>query len=191
MDLRQDLQNIGLNPKEISILSYLYSKGKTTAGSISKEIQIPKSSVLFILYKLEEKGIVKKFKQGKVYIFNPTDPLSIINLLDSQIKTFTDKKKQILPLIPKIRHLKDLKADNKLYYYDKQSSINELRKSLFEQYDNKDTKIIYDKNNVKIFKNDDYVFLLGDEIAVRFDDIKTLIKFNLVFKYINAYEIES
>ncbi|MBU0976528.1 MAG: helix-turn-helix domain-containing protein [Patescibacteria group bacterium] len=184
------LKQLGFKLRERQIIAYLYSKGNCKASKIALELCIPKSTILFVLYKLEKKGFVTKIKKAKSYIFTPADPTALINHFDNTIQEAEAKKEKILPLIPEIRRLKDHKADAKIAYYSTDSSIKELRQSLLEQVDNKDTKILYDKESVKIYANDQYLFLLSDDLAVRFENRGTLVKFINAFKYVNAYEIK-
>ncbi|MDD3647558.1 MAG: helix-turn-helix domain-containing protein [Candidatus Dojkabacteria bacterium] len=190
MDIDLLLKQVGLRKRESQMLSYLYSKGSAKASRISKELNLPKSTILFVLYKLEGQGFITKTKKGKSYFFSPKDPTSLIQYFDNIIQEAETKKEKVIPLIPEIRRLKDHKADSKVFYYHTESSIKELRQSLIDQVDNKDTKLIYDKENVRIYANEQYLFLVTDELAVRFEDRETLIKFVNAFKYINAYEIK-
>jgi sugar-specific transcriptional regulator TrmB len=170
-------QTIGLNIKESKILSYLYTREKSLASTISKELDIPKSTVLFILYNLEKKELVIKEKKGNSFIFKSKDPENLIRYLDKQTLDYKKKRESVLSKLPKLRRLKDLKADQKILIYDKESSIDRLKKSINEKLDNKDLRLVYSKNYNKIYSNEDFTFLITENFAARFNDLQILKKF--------------
>lgn len=190
MNLKLELKQLGFKKKEREILNYLYSKGKSKASQIANQLNQAKSTILYVLYKLEKKGFVEKKKKGKSYLFTSTDPTVFLRYFDERIRKEKRKKSRISSLIPDIRRLKDQKADAQISFYHTESSIGELRKSLYDQLDNKDISLIYDKDKVKIFSNEDYHFLITNDLAVRFEDRETLVKFVHAFKYINSHEIK-
>ena len=151
---------------------------------------MPKSTVLFVLYKLEGKKIVEKQKVGKTFIFQPTDPSNLLKLLDDKILKEKEKKNKLLPLIPSLRQLKDLKPDSKVFYYDKESSISDLLHSINERLDNKDIEEIYKKDGIKIYYNEDFTFVTSKNLAIRFEDLKTCKKFISTLKNIDEEEIK-
>jgi uncharacterized membrane protein len=55
-----------LNEREKKIVEYLHTKGRSRQAKISRECQIPKTSLSKILIKMEERGIVKREKDGNL-----------------------------------------------------------------------------------------------------------------------------
>lgn len=191
MKLTRILRKIGFTKKESEILEYLYEKGKSKASQISRELNIPKSTVLFVLYRLEDKEFISKRKEGRAYIFEPNDPANLLKHIEKRIRKEKRKRKNLLPLIPAIRRLKDLKPDNKVYFYEKASSIKDLKHSINERLDNKDIEKIYSDKDKRIYHNEDFTFLVTNDIAVRFEDIKTLKKFISACKNVDEKRIQS
>jgi sugar-specific transcriptional regulator TrmB len=185
MNIQELLKKSGFVGKESLILSYLYERGKSIASTISKELSIPKSTVLYVLYELERENLVTKNKSGKTYIFESTDPENLIKRIDERIKIQKERRKKILKNLAQIRRLKDLKSDEQIHYYDKESSIRELKHSINERLDNKDLQRIYAKNYKNIYANEDFTFLLTSELAIRFKDRNTLKKFILALSDID------
>lgn len=185
MNINSLLKEAGLKQKESRILSYLYEKGKSKASVIAAERGIPKSTVLFILYKLERQDLVSKIIKGKTYIFEAKDPEELLKKIDRKIQSLKLKRKKLSPKIPDLRRLKDLKASGKIYFFDEKSSIAELRHSINEKLDNKDMNLLYSKNYKRILANEDFVFFLSDDFGIRFESIKTLKNFILALKDID------
>jgi len=191
MDTLRLFKQIGFTKKKSEILEYLYKKGESIASRIAKELHLPKSTVLFVLYKLEEKELVEKQKVGKTFHFQATDPSNLLKLLDDKIKKEKEKKENLLPLIPSLRQLKDLKPDNKVFYYDKESSISDLLHSINERLDNKDIEEIYKKESIKIYYNEDFTFVISKNLAIRFKDIEICKKFISMLKNIDEEKIKA
>jgi len=191
MKLSNILRKIGFSKKESEILEYLYEKGKSKASQISRELNIPKSTALFVLYRLEDKNFIFKRKEGRAYIFEPNDPTNLLKHLETRIKREKMKRQKLLPLIPEIRRLKDLKPDNKIHFYEKSSSIKDLKHSISERLDNKDIEKIYSNKEKRVYHNEDFTFLITKDIAIRFDDIETLKKFISACKDIDEKRIKS
>ncbi|MBN2016448.1 winged helix DNA-binding protein [Candidatus Dojkabacteria bacterium] len=188
MYISELLSKIGFGDKDAQILTYLYERGKSVASTISKELNIPKSTVLYILYELEREGLVTKRKERKTYVFESTDPENIIKKIDEDIELQKERRKIILPNLSKLRRLKDLKSDMQIHYYDKEGSIKDLKRSIDERLDNKDIERIYSKNYKSIYTNEDFTFLVNEDFAIRFRDKDTLKKFISALKDIDETE---
>lgn len=55
-----------LNERERKIVEYLHERGRSRQAKISRECHIPKTSLSKILIKMEERGIVKREKDGRL-----------------------------------------------------------------------------------------------------------------------------
>ena len=55
-----------LNEREQKIIEYLHSKGRSRQAKISRSCEIPKTSLSKILIKMEERGIVKRERDGNI-----------------------------------------------------------------------------------------------------------------------------
>ena len=55
-----------LNEREKKIVEYIHTKGRSRQAKISRDCQIPKTSLSKILIKMEERGIVKREKDGNL-----------------------------------------------------------------------------------------------------------------------------
>jgi len=78
-----------------------------------------------------------------------------------------------------------------VYFYEKLSSIKDLKHSISERLENKDIKRIYSEKDTRIYHNEDFTFLVTNDIAIRFRDIKTLKKFISACKNIDEERIQS
>ena len=55
-----------LSERERKIVEYLYAKGRSRQAKISRDCKIPKTSLSKILMKMEERGIIKREKDGRL-----------------------------------------------------------------------------------------------------------------------------
>ncbi|KYK27722.1 MAG: winged helix-turn-helix transcriptional regulator [Theionarchaea archaeon] len=55
-----------LSERERKIVEYLYAKGRSRQAKISRDCNIPKTSLSKILMKMEERGIIKREKDGRL-----------------------------------------------------------------------------------------------------------------------------
>jgi sugar-specific transcriptional regulator TrmB len=97
------LKNLGLSDKEIAIYLALLKLGTTNATSLSKEVNLKRTSVYPILEKLVEQGLAKEHIQGKKKSFEATKP--------DQLKRLFERK--ILSLDAIVPYLNSLVGSNK------------------------------------------------------------------------------
>ena len=82
--IKNVLQNIGLNEKEIEVYLSNLEVGSQPASVIARRVKIPRNTTRFILDKLVEKGIIEKTKRANTQLYSPGEPKNLINLLESQ-----------------------------------------------------------------------------------------------------------
>lgn len=82
--LKNALQNIGLNEKEITVYIAILELGTQPASTIARRIKIPRNTTRFLLDKLVEKGIIKKTTRANTQLYTPEEPKNLINLLERE-----------------------------------------------------------------------------------------------------------
>lgn len=82
--IKNVLQNIGLNEKEIEVYLTNLELGSQPASVIARRVKIPRNTTRFILDKLVDKGIIAKTKRANTQLYSPEEPKNLVNLLESQ-----------------------------------------------------------------------------------------------------------
>jgi len=103
--IKNVLQNIGLNEKEIEVYLTNLDLGSQPASVIARRVKIPRNTTRFILDKLVDKGLVERSKKANTQLYRPEEPKNLINLLESyrvNLNADIDKK---------VTELKDVMAE--------------------------------------------------------------------------------
>ncbi len=82
--IKNVLQNIGLNTKEINVYLIALELGTQPASVIARKISIPRNTTRFLLDKLVVKGLIKKTTKANTQLYTPEEPKNLINLLERQ-----------------------------------------------------------------------------------------------------------
>jgi len=84
-----DFKELGLTQNETKVYEVMLRLGKTTAGHICKESQVPYGRIYTVLASLEEKGLIKTIpEETKKYV--PSDPEKLREIIDARIKNLMD-----------------------------------------------------------------------------------------------------
>lgn len=82
--IKQVLENLGLNQKEIKIYLAALGLGIQPASVIATHVNIPRNTTRFVLDKLVKKGIIRKKKRAKTQLYFPEEPENLINLIEQE-----------------------------------------------------------------------------------------------------------
>ena len=82
--IKNVLQNIGLNQKEIKVYLMTLELGSQPASVIARRVEIPRNTTRFLLDKLVDKGLIKKTTRANTQLYTPEEPKNLINLLERQ-----------------------------------------------------------------------------------------------------------
>ena len=82
--IKNVLQNIGLNEKEIEVYLVTLELGTQPASTIARRIKIPRNTTRFLLDKLVDKGLIKKTTRANTQLYTPEEPKNLINLYERQ-----------------------------------------------------------------------------------------------------------
>jgi sugar-specific transcriptional regulator TrmB len=102
-----DFSELGLTQNEVKVYSCLVEHGKLGAGEISKFSQVSYSRIYDVLASLEQKGFVKIIPE-KSKKFVPSDPNSLIEVLNKKEETLEKMKEQV----KKMKEFYDVKEKN-------------------------------------------------------------------------------
>jgi len=96
------LKKLGLNSKQIDVYLALLEFGSQPASIIAKKIHLPKSTILFLLDQLVEKGIVLKSYKGKTQFFY-AEVNDLIKVINQTVKDQQDALEQVVPLLKEFK----------------------------------------------------------------------------------------
>lgn len=82
--IKNVLQNIGLNQKEIKTYLITLELGTQPASVIARRVDIPRNTTRFILDKLVDRGLIKKSTKANTQLYTPEEPKNLTNLLERQ-----------------------------------------------------------------------------------------------------------
>ncbi len=101
--IRTYLNHIGLTEKEIEVYTYLLPVEAASPLTISKDLQIKRSTVYVVLDSLCEKGLVRKVEHGKHTVFE-TEEVERIHFLLQEKKLKTEEYiKHLSTVIPQLK----------------------------------------------------------------------------------------
>ena len=155
--LENIFNTLNLNQKDLQIYLKLASIGSLKASEIALDLELPKTTVLDSLYKLEKQDLVGKISKGNKFIFFVQDPeilkikfkkitaeLFIIQeSLDQAI--YSIKQKQIKKNLPKVKFFQGrngiiqiyeqtLQSVSRIYAYGDFNSAKNYLKDYLPQY---------------------------------------------------------
>ena len=127
MELMSALKEFGLSENEIKVYLSLIKLGESTAQSIAKNSNLPRTTVYHLLESLIQKGLVGSVvKESKKY-FQASNPKKLIETLD-------EKKKLINEIIPELNSIsKTVKEKPKVTVYEGLRGIRSILKDVLEE----------------------------------------------------------
>lgn len=108
--LENNLQKIGLSNKEIKIYLALLKAGTHKASFLTKQIEMPKTSILDTLDSLVRKCLVSKIKKKNAYYFTAYQPDKILEMLEKEETEIKEKKKKVHEILPWLKSLQDISS---------------------------------------------------------------------------------
>ncbi len=103
MQLRDQLQNLGFNPKEAEVYMALLEFGTQPASVIAKKTKIPRPTVHFLFKELLEKGFIRKSQRGRTQYFF-ADPKDLEKAKKAEMKQVEETLKTALPLLKEFKN---------------------------------------------------------------------------------------
>ena len=108
MEVTASLREFGLSENEIKIYIALIKAGETTAQSIAKNADIPRTTAYHLLEGLIQKGLVSFIvKESKKY-FQATNPKKLVSILEEKKKLMQEIMPQLMDISNTIK--KNLKS---------------------------------------------------------------------------------
>ena len=96
-NLKQQLMELGLSAREAEVYFVLINFGPSTAGQISKKVNINRTSIYQLIDSLINNGLVNYIQKGKRKIFQATSPDIFYKLQEQKLSVIKE-------LIPKLKN---------------------------------------------------------------------------------------
>ncbi|MCA9382048.1 MarR family transcriptional regulator [Candidatus Dojkabacteria bacterium] len=189
MDISVISQNTDLTENEASVLVYLYENGLSTAYEISKEINIPKVSVTYLLNRLLEKELVERRSEQNTFFFDARSPDKLVEKHDLRITALQKKRASLAETVKKLKQIRNYEASNKIDLYIEKSEITRLRANLIDLCEKDSCKRIFDSQlNIEKYESENaiYIFDLNEGIAMRIEPKSYFGKVNSIFSKLNS-----
>lgn len=97
---REVFSFLGLDEKSIKIYECILPLRDITANTISKKLDLPKSTVNFKCMDLVKKGLLFYHKKNNTSYYSPENPVKIKRILDEEMEKINFIKKNYLEIVP-------------------------------------------------------------------------------------------
>lgn len=99
------LLKAGLSSREVALYTTLSSQGEMMASELSKKSGLIRTNVYDVLNSLIKKGLVAYVIRNRKKYFMASEPLKIIDYLNTQSRDIEETKEQINSILPKLKPL--------------------------------------------------------------------------------------
>ncbi len=136
------LANLGLNELEIKCYLALLKKSPQRASELSRNLDVPKATVLDAIARLVNTyNIAKETKKKNFYLFSVEDPAHILRYLEQKQNDYAHTKEQVSNLLPELRGLQHYDVQQpKVYYFEGKEGV---RRAFWQVLDEADEVIGY------------------------------------------------
>ena len=156
--IKNVLQNIGLNQKEIKVYLTALDLGTQPASIIARRINIPRNTTRFLLDKLVNTGLIKKTAKANTQLYTPEEPKNLINLLERQ------------------------RVDANAEINEKISQLNEVMAELESRYRPESTK-----PKVTFYEGDDGLVKVYEDTLTSSETIRSFASFDVMHGVLPDY----
>lgn len=115
--IQKILEELGFSQKEVSIYLAMIQLDQATATSISKEVDINRTTIYDVLDDLMARGVVSKVKKSGKSYFYALPPDKLIDYLERERSEYNKKvdsqKQKIESIMPDLLSLQNLQSKNK------------------------------------------------------------------------------
>lgn len=123
------LKTIGFQDKEIRCFLALLELGEQPASVIAKKLGIPKATVLFILHRLRDRGVISMRKKEKTEYFY-ADPKDLEQSKTHELKEVSLALHELMPLLKELKN--PLSSPPKLSFFEGVSACKKAYAALLE-----------------------------------------------------------
>jgi HTH-type transcriptional regulator, sugar sensing transcriptional regulator len=127
------LKEVGLTDGEVKVYSALIKIGKSSTGPIIDNSSVSGSKVYGILEKLIKKGFVSYVTEEGIKQFQPTNPQSIVEYVETKKKELNEKEKAVKKLSLEIENVLGSYEEETAQIYKGYKGIKVAFEKIFEE----------------------------------------------------------
>lgn len=164
--MRELLQKLGFNGKEIAIYLCLLETGQSNGAKIAQKVHYPKATALFILKNLVDQGYVQRSQKGRTQYFE-AHPKDLAKHKSAELE---EQKKSLDRLLPLLEEFKTpYSSEPKVTFYEGVENCKKAYSLLLES-----------KSAILEFgAHEDLVMRFGEKFMNNFMDERAKRKINL------------
>ncbi len=164
--MRELLQKLGFNEKEIAVYLCLLEFGKSNGTKIAQKVQYPKATVLFILKNLVDRGYIQRSQKGRTQYFE-AQPTDLAKHKSAELEQQKHSLEQVLPLLEEFKT--PYSSEPKVTFYE---GVENCKKAYSLLLESKSTILEFGAH-------EDLVMRFGEEFMNHFMDERAKRKINL------------
>lgn len=157
MEIKEALQNIGLNEKEAFVYTALLELGQATAYKIAQKSGLKRPTVYVILDELRLKGLVLKIPHTKKTIFSAKEPKEFFDEVENKFQKAKSILPQLLAMVakgtkPLVLYFEGLNGMRELMNYNIEKMAGKEMVGFYAQAEDASKELldIFDKYNERI-----------------------------------------
>lgn len=108
--LIQQLQELGLDDKEIEVYLSCLEVGESHIMPIVEKAKLPRTTVFHILDRLEKRGLIEAVLKGSRHIYTPYPPKHLLSVLNSEKEDIESRINSIDKVLPELAGLFKMSA---------------------------------------------------------------------------------
>lgn len=114
---------LGFQRREAAVYCSCLSLGRSSASSIARKANIQRTYCYDIADTLVKKGVLKKTRKGKRYVYEAVPPREVLNVYKKNVQ-------ELQNVLPELEALSDNRMSHRapVYYYEGKEGIEELER---------------------------------------------------------------
>lgn len=138
MFLKQTLENIGLEPKEVALYLACLELGEARASDVAQMSKVSRTSCYDVLEALKKKGLLTRFEKRKIQYYRAEDPV----ILKEKAASLSRAMQSAFPELKSLYKKGSIKNKPKVKFYEGRSGIREMFQNILKEKNLKHYDII-------------------------------------------------
>ncbi len=129
----QDLQKLGLTPKEAAVYVALLQLGQAPVQTVARKAGVVRPTAYVVLESLIRKGIVQKGIFGKKTVFIASAPEELGKLIQQEERSLQEQRRELEQLLPELRALYALVGERpSIRLFEGKEGLKNLQREFIE-----------------------------------------------------------
>ncbi len=145
-EIKRVLKKYGLNDNEIQVYLHLLERVESSAYKISQELNIPRSTIYYILESLKEKKLVVSSRINNVTYYTPES----FNVFLREIDDLRESLHSIIPQLKEVSRRASIRKP-KVSFYTGKEHMKRIWQEMIQNYKDHKTKEVFATSHNKLF----------------------------------------